>query len=51
MTSSMRNHHGKYFFGTGWDDAFISKLKLKLCLISEKIQNGHHFGAATIFFT
>ena len=34
-----------------WDDLFISEVKLKLCLIFQNFQNGHHFEVATNFFT
>ena len=32
------------------DDIFISEVKLKLCLIFQKFQNGRHFELATNFF-
>ena len=37
------------FFGIIWDDLFISEVKLKLCLISKKFQNGRHFELTTNF--
>ena len=39
------------FFGTIWDDLFISEVKLKLCLIFRNLKNGRHFELATNFFT
>ena len=39
------------FFGIIWDDIFISEVKLKLWLIFQNFQNGHHFEVATNFFT
>ena len=38
-------------FGIIWDDLFIFEVKLKLCLIFQKFQNGHYFELATNFFT
>ena len=38
-----RHHHKKTFFGIIWDDLFKSEVKLKLCLIFQNFQNGHHF--------
>ena len=35
------------FFGMIWDDISISEVKLKLCLIIKKFQNGRHFELAT----
>ena len=40
----------KYFLCIIRDDLFISELKLKLCLIFQNFQNGHHFVLATNFF-
>ena len=39
------------FFCIIWDDLFISEVKLKLCLIFQNFQNGHHVELATNFFT
>ena len=39
------------FFGIIWDDLFTCEVKLKLCLIFQKFQNGCHFEPATNFFT
>ena len=45
-----RHHHKKLFCGIIWDDLFISEVRLKLCLIFKKIQNGRHFELPTNFF-
>ena len=37
------------FYGIIADALFVSAVKLKLCLIFQKFQNGHHFELATNF--
>ena len=39
------------FYGTIWDDLFISEVILKLCLIFKNFQNDRHFELATNFFS
>ena len=41
----------KPFYGIIWDDLFISEVKLKLCLMFQDFQNGHHFEFATHYFS
>ena len=41
----------KTVFGIIWDDLIIFEVKLKLCLIFQKFQNGRHFEPDKLLFT
>ena len=47
MTSSMTSSPWKNSFWHNWDDLFISKVNLKLCLMFLNFLNGRHFVLAT----
>ena len=51
VTLSMTVITIKNFFGIIWDDLFISKVRLKLCLTFQNFQNSRHFELATHSFT
>ena len=52
VTSSMMSSPWKKLFGIiSYGFFFILEVKLKLCLIFQNFQNGHHFEHATNFFT